>query len=256
MGACFLMMIGAFATPLVMAGALEYNEFADPRRAEYLGWAFAGAFGLIGYWGLQYFRAPAAKESYAHSAEMLATFRGESSSVVVTAALSVFCFWLMPVALVWREQTAMAVGPASRVTRSAMMPDLQVTGLCLHGEALVQAEIANRGPAWTSDIYTVRHSSLRVSVSRTGVRARVPGTGVSSARVPIPGSSGLVVLDRAINPDETDGARIIVEVTVDAGNTVRETNEANNTAYFPIVFEYAHPGNLPKCPELTEINGP
>jgi len=246
MGACFLLLILAFALPLIITVPLEYHEFENARRAEYLTWAFAGAFGLIGYWGLQYFRAPAAKEAFAHSAEMLAAFRGESSSVVVTAALTVFCVWLMPAGIVWSEQTSAARTPAHGAGRKPILPDLVATGLCRVGDSLIQVEIANRGAGGSAAKYAVSYSALRVGGG---------GSGVSSARVPLAGTSGLVALDHASNPYEIDSASLKVKVTVDTGNTVRESNESNNTATFPIVFEYLSPSNLPKCPRLPEING-
>jgi hypothetical protein len=246
MGACFLLLVAAFALPLIITVPLEYNQFESPRRAEYLAWAFAGAFGLIGYWGLQYFRAPATKEAYAHSAEMLAAFRGESSSVVVTAALTVFCVWLMPSAIVWSEQSAEAQSLARNTDPKAMLPDLKVTGLCLQGDSLVQAVVANGGRSGSSVIHTVSYTTLQPGG---------PGPDASSARVPKAGSSGLVALDHAINPIESDGEYFSVRVIVDAHDQIRESNERNNARDFSIVFKDVYPGNLPKCPPLPEING-
>jgi hypothetical protein len=247
MGACFLMMIGAFATPLVMAGALEYHEFANPRRAEYLGWAFAGAFGLIGYWGLQYFRAPATKESYAHSAEMLATFRGESSSVVVTAALSLFCFWLLPVGIVWSEQADAARTPANDGARKPELPDFVVSDLCMDRESQVNAIVANHG---------ARSSPQRVQLMFSGKRDDGKTTGRATMVSPAARSSGLVRAGWAVDPPARAGYGLELLVTIDSANAVKELDETNNTLFFPLVFKDHVPFNLRSCPELPDLDTP
>jgi hypothetical protein len=247
MGTCFLMLIGAFAVPLIVRVPISVGDFANPARVEYMSWAFAGALGLLGFWGLQYFRSPASKAEFARSADMQAAFRAESPSVVVTSALFMFTFWLVPVGVVWSEQSQTArKAPSSRAARRELLPDLVVTGLCLRGNSLVQAEIANRGEAGSSRRFMISYSSLRAGGG---------GSGTSVARVPPAGTSGLVGLDRAINPHETDTAGLDVRVSVDSGKTVDESDEGNNEATFPIVFQYFHPGNLQPCPKLPEMNG-
>lgn len=246
MGVCLLLLIGAFVTPLVITVPIGYQQFENPRRVEFLSWAFAGAIGLLGYWGLQYLRSPAARAAYAHSDRLRDAFDRESSSIAGTMALTVFGIWLMPSFMVWGKETeASRRGPA-RVIAPTTLPDLTVTGLCLRGDSLVQAVIANRGQAGSTKRFSVAYSSLRVGGG---------GGGTSMARVPTAGTSGLVTLDRAINPLDTATEALDARISIDAPDEVRESDESNNQATFPIVFKYFYPGNLPSCPELPEING-
>jgi hypothetical protein len=282
MGACFLMVIFAFAVPLLIKVPLSIGEFANAERVEYMSWGFAGAFGLLGFWGLQYFRSSAAKAEFARTADMRAAFRAESPSVVVTSALFMFGFWLVPVGVVWVEQSHStgieakrgarrpvqspdpeidsAANDAARLASSSDLaespargpasrdpaPDLVVTGLCRRGESMVHAEIANRGQAGASGNYAITYTSLRVGGA---------GGGTSLARVPPPGTSGLVGLDRAINPLDTENEGLDVRLTVDSANQIHESDEANNQTVVPVVFRFYLPDNLPRCPKLPEING-
>jgi len=282
LGTCFLMVISAFALPLIVRVPISVGEFANPARVEYMSWGFAGALGLLGFWGLQYFRSPASKADFARSADMRAAFEAESSSVVVTSALFMFGFWLVPVGVVWSEQShptaSRPAGSARRPAQSSQFevespantsarpvpssdlaenpprdsgpqdpaPDLVITGLCRRGDSMVQAEIANRGQSGSNRNYSITYSSLRVGGG---------GGGVSWGRVPPPGTSGLVGLDRAINPFDTENEGLDVRLSIDSGNHVRESDEANNKAVFPIVFRFYLPDNLPRCPKLPEMNG-
>jgi hypothetical protein len=246
MGVCFLMVIGAFAVPLIVTLPIAAGDFANPARVEFMSWAFAGAFGLLGFWGLQYFRSPAAKGAFARSAEMRAAFKTESPSIVVTSALLAFTVWLMPVGMVWSEQWAPGRTRAAGSGRQVLLPDLVVTGLCLRGDSMVHAEIANRGQSSSSRKFSIAYSSLRIGGG---------GGGSSLARVPRAGTVGLVGLDRAINPFDTENEGLDVRLSVDSTDQVRESDEDNNKARFPIVFKFYHPGNLPPCPKLPEING-
>lgn len=246
MGVCVFLLVGAFATPLIITVPIGYREFENPLRVEVLSWAFAGAIGLLGYWGLQYLRSPAARDAYAHSNRVRAAFDAESPSITGSMAMAVFGVWLMPMLLVWSKETEAARRDPPRVVAPTTLPDLVVTGLCLRGDSLVQAVIANRGAAGSSRKFSVAYSSLRVG----------GGAGGSSlARVPTAGTSGLVALDRAINPLDTETEALDVRIAIDESDQVRESDESNNRTTFPIVFKYFHPGNLPRCPELPEING-
>lgn len=273
LGTCFLMLLGAFALPLIIRVPISVGEFENPGRVEYLGWGFAGAFGLLGFWGLQYFRSPASKEEFGRSSDMRTAFERESPSVVVTSALVMFTFWLLPVGVVWSEQSGHGSSAPARGTRRPLppepagemqverpepagpapvsdaqgppLPDLVVTDLCRRGDSMVHAILANRGNAGSSQKFVISYSGLRVG----------GGGGTSLARVPPAGTSGLVGLDRAINPNETETENLDVRLDVDATKQVDERNEGNNQVTIPIVFDYFYPGNLQPCPTLPEMNG-
>lgn len=246
MGTCFLMLIGAFALPLIVTVPVELGQFENPRRAEYLAWAFAGAFGLIGYWGLQYFRAPATKEAYAHSAEMLAIFRGESSSIVVTAALTVFCVWLLPVGIVWSERTGAARTLAHDVARKPELPDFVVSDLCMDRQSQVNAIVANHG---------ARSSPQRVQLLFSGKRDDGKATGrATMVSQPAARSSGLVRAGLAVDSPVRAGYGLELLVTIDPANVIKELDETNNTLFFPLVFKDHVPFNLRSCPELPDLD--
>jgi hypothetical protein len=247
MGACFWMIVGAFALPLLITVPITYGQFENPRLAELASWAVAGAMGLLGYRGLQYLRSPAAKATFASSARMRAAFAAESGSVVVVSA-AVLLLWLVPVSLLWSEQSPALTDHGMRtLTESSALPDLEITGLCKIGSyGLVKAIVANRGRGSSDRSFVIVYSN---------VSAGDDNGGNSVARVPDPGTSGVVTLDRATNLRASITETVEVSLTIDSQNQVLESNERNNKARLPIVFASHEPGNLPICLlELPEID--
>lgn len=240
MGACFLAIVLASVTPAWLYFASPHPEAASSTRIILMFSAFAAAFGYLGYKGLQYFRSEQAHRDYSNHGGQLAALQSESSRVVVYGAsgwliLSLVLFGMNQGA---RDPTARLSSQSSQVQPAkSALPDLVVTRLCLKEGAQVMAEIENRGAGSASRAYQISFTDRQFRNDRY----------FSAARVPDPGKSGLVTLDRAFNQDRSVYAQRDVDVEVDAGRWIPESNEANNTGRFALEFQSSRPVNLPSC---------
>jgi hypothetical protein len=241
MGACFLAIVVACVTPLILL-SIGLLDHIPPRSARPLfALSIVAAIGYVGFKGLQYFRSELALQEFAT--------RGSSSKFILYSAFT--CLSLGIVLLVFRinyefdaeKRTRQAAAAAQ--ARDGRLPDLLVTRLCLHGEALVKAEIETRGAASLGGMYAVTFTDLNFRDVQDG----------SAMRVPKAGGRGLVSLSRAVNPTDEESRRLAVTVEVDARRKLRESNERNNVSHFVIEFEGHRPANLPSCKSISGPKG-
>jgi hypothetical protein len=236
LGSCFLSIVIAFAMPVILALWKPFESYGEgATNTSFFTIAAAGAIAMIGYKGLGYFRSPAAWSTFSDTEEERKALAGESSlTVVKSAAVVAAVLGLLAAARGVGMPNLHSVSPKA----SENLPDLMIGSLCMSGINLVQAEVRNVGAASASGEFVITFTDLR---GRSGVDE-------SRGEVPRPGRSSYVVLDTATNQIEKDGLRLPVQLEVDSTHRIRESNESNNRAFFPIVFDYFYPRNLPACP--------
>jgi hypothetical protein len=236
LGSCYLSVVIAFAMPVILALWKPFEGYGEAATNTALFTvAAAGAIAMVGYKGLGYFRSPAACSTFSDTDEEGKALAGESSlTVVKSAAVVAALLGLLAAARGVGMPNLHAVSSQARVN----LPDLMIGSLCMSGINLVQAEVKNVGTASASGEFVITFTDLR---GRSGVDE-------SRGEVPGPGKSAYVVLNNAVNQTEEDGVRLPVQLLVDSKHRIRESNESNNRAVFPIVFNYFYPGNLPACP--------
>jgi hypothetical protein len=241
MGACFLAIVGACVYPFWVLESRPFAEAGEEIQTNILMGVFAATFAWLGYRGLKYFRSELAHSEFSDDATGRAKLAGEGSTSTVVSALGWVLLALFVVA---------ANAPPSHPKKKKVVPktekafervDLVLTGLCLHGEALVVAVIENRGPRTSPQTYRITYTQL----------GRGQAGGWSMGRVPAPRTPGFVRLDRGVNPVEEGESQATVEVRVDADDRIRETDENNNDGRFLIRFQYFHAVSLPQCLTLS-----
>ena len=240
LGACFLAIVIAFSTPILLALWRPFDEFSsEPRMTELLTSLFAGAFGMIGFKGLSHLRSQDARSAFESE--------GESSVHVLVSSLCVAI--LLAGAFVGRD---VKLPQLSVQARTEALPDLVIKRLCMSGINRVEAEVANQGAGSYSGEYSIGYDDLHY--------ARY--SEYSKGEVPAPGQSTYVVLNTSGNPTEREGHRLVVRTFLDASTQVPESNEVNNRKEFLINFDDHYPTNLPLCPsaggevELPEPSAP
>lgn len=234
LGACFLAIVIAFSTPILLALWRPFDEFSsDPRMTEVLTCLFSGAFGMIGFKGLAHLRSEEARSAFESE--------GESSVHVLVSSLCVAI--LLAGAFVGRDvKLSRLAVPA----RSEALPDLVVKRVCMSGINRVEVEVANQGAASYPGQYSIGYNDLHY--------ARY--SEYSKGEVPAPGRSTYVVLNTSSNPTEREGHRLAVRIFLDASTQVPESNEVNNQEEFEIIFDNHYPTNLPRCPSAGDVELP
>ena len=269
LGACFLAVVSAFVFPVALFLLRPADGFDENGRTNLLFTILAFAFGGIGYAGLGFLRSEVARREYAKDQRAEQALGAERSSAVVMSA----AVWLLLLALATalglsplRWLLAQALGaqlhptdsmpaltnpadvelppstdaaPAAsvRAPSASKLPDLLLTGLCIHGESLVMAVFENRGAGAPGEEFQISYG---------GVQMR-PATDTSIGVVPAPGERARAALGNAVNWTERDGARRDVNLRIDSANQIVESNENNNSSRFPILFDTIYPVNLPAC---------
>lgn len=248
MGACFLAIVLASATPAWLYFIKPDAGAAGLARAILLFSPFIAAFGYLGYKGLEYFRSEQAHQDYSNHGGQLAALRAEGSRFVVYTALG----WLMlsmvliGLNLEARERRArLSTPPPVQPAKVGALPDLVVTRLCLNHGGQVMAEIENRGEGSDDRAYQISFTDRQFRNDRY----------FSGARVPDPGKRGLVALNRTFNQDRSVYAQRDVDVEVDAGRWISESDEANNSGRFALEFQSSRPVNLPSCESAAPPEG-
>ena len=237
MGSCYLSVIAGFAMPVILALWHPFERHGEAAtRISLFTVAATGAFAVVGYKALGYFRSPAAWSDFSGTEEQRkALARERSSTVVKSAAVVAALLGLLAAARGVSTPSLRAAAPATR----GQLPDLVIASLCMSGINLVQAEVRNAGTNSASGEFTITFTDLH---GRGGMDE-------SRGRVPKPGKSTYVVLNTAVNQVEEDGVVFPVRLKVDANDKFEESNEANNDARYTIVFRYNYPDNLPPCPD-------
>jgi hypothetical protein len=226
LGACFLAIVTAFSTPMLLALWRPFDDFSsEPRMTELLASLVAGAFGVIGYKGLSHLRSVDARSAF--------ELKNESSVHVLVSSLCVAT--LLAGAIAGRD---VKLPQLSVPARSEVLPDLVVKRLCMSGINRVEAEVANQGAGPYPGVFTIGYDDLHY--------ARY--SEYSQGEVPAPGRSTYVVLTTALNPTEREGRRLVVRTFLDASSQVPESNEGNNRNEFEVIFDTHYPANLPRCP--------
>lgn len=236
LGSCYLSIVIGFTMPLILALWKPFESHGEAAgNTTWFTIAAAGAIAVIGYKGLGYFRSPAAWSAFSEGEAERKALAGESSFAVIKSAAVVAALLGLLAAARGVEMPNLHANPP---TAARDFPDLVVNSLCMSGINLVQAEVKNIGTGSAAGEFAITFTDLR---GRGGVDE-------SRGEVPTAGKSTYVALDTAVNQGETDGVRLSVELQVDSKHRIRESNESNNEASFPIVFKYVYPGNLPRCP--------
>jgi hypothetical protein len=236
LGSCYLSVVIAFAMPVILALWKPFDNYGEGATdTSFFTLIAAAAIAMIGYKGLGYFRSPAAWNTFSETDEERKALAGESSLTVVKSAAVV-------AAVLGLLAAARGVGMPNLHAVSAKtpenLPDLMIGSLCMSGINLVKAEVKNVGKASAPGEFAITFTDLH---GRSGVDE-------SRGEVPAPGTSTYVALNTAINQFEQEEVRLPVQLVVDSKHRIRESDESNNRAFFPIVFNYFYPGNLPTCP--------
>jgi len=226
MGGCFLVIVLCCAYPMYVIHGQPFGPFERPVHQALFYGIFVFVFGALAYKVLSYLRSEMGRQQYSAKDDAY------SSGVVVSAAL-----WGAGLWAVMNMQPAAAQKVAAAPASAAALADLEIHDLCLDGDALVMARVTNRGSGGGGEQYHLTFTNLEFR----------GGLGVSIGKVPMPGSTALVALDRAMHPEEEGPATLVVQTQLDPANRVPETDKRNNTRQFELHFDGYFLRGLPQC---------
>jgi hypothetical protein len=262
LGVCFLLIGAAIVLPVLRfllqpPGTSPGAVFANALFA-----VFMITFGGIGYRALSYFRSQLGRREYAGTGEREARLGREGSSAVVLSA----GVWLLFFVATWfagmRLPTQLVVTrdaeadsarelaqqraqsdarrPVSRNDING--PDIAPLGLCRGGDTQVVLAYENRGRAVRSGNFDVTYTDKWWDPRS---RATAP------AQLPSPGSVGFVGLGIIGSIGGEDEQNALVQVRLDSGDDIRESDENNNDPDYSL--SQVSFTNLPPCEDLQSV---
>ncbi len=235
LGACFLAIVTAFATPMLLELVRPFDAFInETKMTELFTSIFAAAFGVIGFKGLSYLRSEDARRSFG------ATGEGSFHVLVSSLCVATLLAGLFAGREVELPQATVAAEPA------VPLPDLVVKRLCMSGTIRVEAEVANQGAGSYAGEFDLGFNDLQYARYSEYTKGEVPA----------PGRSRYVSLSNAYNPTRREGYRLAVTTYLDSSALIRESNEDNNRAEFEVVFNAQQPVNLPACTDGGDVEPP
>lgn len=265
LGVCFLLIAAAIVLPVLRfllqpPGTAPGAVFANSLFA-----VFMITFGGIGYRALSFFRSQLGRREYAASEERERQMEKEGSlAVVLSAGVWVLFFagtWFagvtVPKELVltrdaeadstrelaaWRAQSE-ARRPEMRSRNDVNGPDIAPIGLCRGGDTLVVLAYENAGRAIRSAEFDVTYTDKWWDPRS---RATAP------AKLPLPGTVGFVGLGIIGGMGGEDDHKTPVQVHLDSGNDIQESDEDNNDPDYSL--SWVSFADLPSCDNVQIAN--